>query len=156
MPFFLKKYTPYILLKYSVWYFRCPPIMYPTWFGPTWVEYPLREYSTPCILLYTRVTLRRHISLFPFLKSPLFYNAADVFQFLNKNFLWKSNVLSSSTRIAGGFTLSDFLDKPWSQRCRPFSPPVRAFIFIAHVGFSIPTARRFSWNVADSRSRALH
>ena len=40
-------------------------------------------------------------------------------------------------------------------RCRPF-PPVRALIFIAHkVHFNIPTARRFSSKVANSRSRAF-
>ena len=35
-------------------------------------------------------------------------------------------------QLVGGFTLSDLLDKPRGHRCRPFSPPVRAFIFIAH------------------------
>ena len=41
------------------------------------------------------------------------------------------------------------------HRCRPF-PPVRAFNFYRAKGsFSIPTARRFSSNVADSCSRAF-
>ena len=39
---------------------------------------------------------------------------------------------------------------------RPFYTPVRAFNFVrAFVGLSIPTARRFSLNVANSRSRAF-
>ena len=41
------------------------------------------------------------------------------------------------------------------HRCRPFSPPVRAFIFLLRIGFSIPTARRFSSNVANPRSCAF-
>ena len=40
-----------------------------------------------------------------------------------------------------------------TRRCRPF-PPVRAFI-LSRIGFSIPTARRFSSNVANSRCRAF-
>ena len=42
--------------------------------------------------------------------------------------------------------------------CRPFSLPVciiRAFSVLSRIGFSIPTARRFSSNVANSRCRAL-
>ena len=39
-------------------------------------------------------------------------------------------------------------------RCRPFSPPVRAFSFLSRTGFSILTARRLSSNVANSRPRA--
>ena len=47
------------------------------------------------------------------------------------------------------------LDKLWSQVPSLLSP-VRAFSFYrAYVGFSIPTARRFSSNVANSRSRAF-
>ena len=34
--------------------------------------------------------------------------------------------------LVADFTLSDLLDKPSSQ-VRPFSPPVRAFIFLAHM-----------------------
>ena len=41
------------------------------------------------------------------------------------------------------------------HRCRPFPTPVRAFIFIAHTGFSIPSARRFSSKVANPRCRAF-
>ena len=37
----------------------------------------------------------------------------------------------------------------------PYSPPVRALIFLLRIGFSIPTARRFSSNVANSRSHAF-
>ena len=55
------------------------------------------------------------------------------------------------------FILNKLLDKPWSQvGVYPFipPPPVRAF-FLSRVGFSIPPARRFSSNVAHSRSRAF-
>ena len=56
-------------------------------------------------------------------------------------------------QLVGGFTLSDF----WTSRghrCRPFSPPRYVNSFLSRIGFSIPTARRLSSNVADSRSRA--
>ena len=43
--------------------------------------------------------------------------------------------------------------QPWSQGVYPSPPPVRAFIFLSRTGFSIPTARRFSSNAANSRSR---
>ena len=36
-------------------------------------------------------------------------------------------------QLVGGFTLSDLLDKPWSQvGVASLLPPVRAFNFIAH------------------------
>ena len=40
-------------------------------------------------------------------------------------------------------------------RCRPFSPPARAFI-LSRKAFNIPTASRRSSNVANSRFRAFH
>ena len=39
------------------------------------------------------------------------------------------------------------------HRCRPFFPPVLAFNFSSCIGFSNPTARRFSSSVTSSRSR---
>ena len=41
------------------------------------------------------------------------------------------------------------------HRCRPLSPSVLAFIFVSRKGVDLPTARRFSSTVADSRSRAF-
>ena len=46
--------------------------------------------------------------------------------------------------LVGGFTLDELLGKPWSQAL--FSPPVRVFILLSCMGFSIPTARRISSN----------
>ena len=57
-------------------------------------------------------------------------------------------------QLVGGFTLSDLLDKPWSQ-VSPLLSPGTCLQFLSCIGFSIPTARRFSSNVANSRSRAF-
>ena len=57
-------------------------------------------------------------------------------------------------QLVGGFTLSDLLDKPWSQVSSLF-PTGTCLQFLSRIGFSIPTARRFSSNVANSRSRAF-
>ena len=57
-------------------------------------------------------------------------------------------------QLVGGFTLSDLLDKPWSQ-VPPLFPPGTCLQFLSRIGFSIPTARRFSSNVTNSRSRAF-
>ena len=46
----------------------------------------------------------------------------------------------------------------WTWRghsCRPFSPPGTGLYFPSRIGFSIPTPRRASSNVANSRSRAF-
>ena len=58
------------------------------------------------------------------------------------------------TQLVGGFTLSNFLDKPWSQ-VSSLLPPGTCLQFLWRIGFSIPTARRFSSNVANSHSRAF-
>ena len=50
---------------------------------------------------------------------------------------------------------SDFLDKTWSQ-VSSLLPPGTCLYFLSRIGFSIPTARRFSSNVAKSRSRGFH
>ena len=57
-------------------------------------------------------------------------------------------------QLVGGFTLSDLLDRPWSQ-VSSLLPPGTCLQFLSRIGFSIPTARRFSLNVANSRSRAF-
>ena len=70
--------------------------------------------------------------------------------FFNRHFL-----LSSLTRtMVGGFTLSDLVDKPWSQ-VSSVLPPGTCLHVLSRIGFSIPTARRSSSNVANSRSRAF-
>ena len=56
--------------------------------------------------------------------------------------------------FAEGSTLSNFW-KSRGHRYRPFPPPLCASFF-SRIGFSIPTARRISSNVANSRSRACH
>ena len=53
---------------------------------------------------------------------------------------------SSSLLRVGGFTLSDNLDKPWSRVSSLFPPGVCLHL-VSRIGFSIPTARRFSSNV---------
>ena len=57
-------------------------------------------------------------------------------------------------QLVGGFTLSGLPDKPWSQ-VSSLLPPGTCLQFLSCIGFSIPTARRFSSNVANSRSRAF-
>ena len=43
--------------------------------------------------------------------------------------------------LVGGFTLSNLLDKPWSQ-VSSLLPPGTCLQFLSRIGFSIPTARR--------------
>ena len=50
-----------------------------------------------------------------------------------------SLLLSSSTRMTGGFTLSDLLDKPWSQ-VSSLLPSGTCLQFLSRIVFSIPTA----------------
>ena len=57
-------------------------------------------------------------------------------------------------QLLGGFTLSNLLDKPWSH-LSSLLPPGTCLPFLSRIGFSIPTARRSSSNVANSRSRAF-
>ena len=59
-----------------------------------------------------------------------------------------------AAQLVGGFTLSDLPDKPWSQ-VSSLLPPGKCIQFVSRIGFSIPTARRFSSNAANSRSRAF-
>ena len=49
-------------------------------------------------------------------------------------------------QLVGDFTLSDLRDKPWSQ-VSSLLPPDTCLQFLSRIGFSIPTARRFSSNV---------
>ena len=58
-------------------------------------------------------------------------------------------------QLVGGFTLSDLLDKPWSQVSAPSPSGMCLHFYRAQAWFSIPTARRFSSHVANSRSRAF-
>ena len=50
---------------------------------------------------------------------------------------------------------SDLLDKPWSQ-VSSLLPPGTYLQFLSHIGFTTPTARRLSSNIAKSSSRAFH
>ena len=52
-------------------------------------------------------------------------------------------------QLVGGFTLSNLLDKSWSQVSSPL-PSGTCLHFLSRIGFSIPSARRFSSNVANS------
>ena len=49
-------------------------------------------------------------------------------------------------QLVGDFTLSDLLGKPWSQVSSLLAPGT-CLQFLSRIGFSIPTARRFSSNV---------
>ena len=71
------------------------------------------------------------------------------FFFFNHHFYFPAQLL-----IVGGFTISDLLDKRWSQ-VSSLLPPGTRLQFLSRIGFSIPTARRFSSNFANSRSRAF-
>ena len=64
------------------------------------------------------------------------------------------NVFYFPTQRLRGFALSDISDKPWS-RASSLLPPGTCLRFLSRIGFSIPTARRFSSSVASSRSRAF-
>ena len=55
-------------------------------------------------------------------------------------------------QLVGGFTLIDLLDKPWSQVSS--LPPGTCLQPLSRIRFSLPTARRLTSNVANSRSRA--
>ena len=55
-------------------------------------------------------------------------------------------------QLVAGFTLSDRLDKPWSQMSSILSPGTCLQVS-SRTEFSILTARRFSSNVANSLSR---
>ena len=62
-------------------------------------------------------------------------------------FLFSSSLLLSSLAINSDkkeVLPSTIFWTSRGHRCRPFSPPVRAFVFWWRIGFSIPTARRFS------------
>ena len=54
------------------------------------------------------------------------------------------------TRLLSGFRTSR------GHRCRPSSPPRFSSLILPRIGFSSPTARRFSSSVANPRSRAFH
>ena len=64
-----------------------------------------------------------------------------------------SLLLSRSTRRK--FTLNDLLDKQAVVTGVVPSPPLYVPSILSRIGFSVPTARRFSSNVANSRSRAV-
>ena len=59
-----------------------------------------------------------------------------------------------SAQLLRGFALSDISDNPWSQVSSLLLPGT-CLQFLSCIGFSIPTARRFSSSVASSRSHAF-
>ena len=59
-----------------------------------------------------------------------------------------------AAQLVGDFTLSDLLDNSWSQMLSILSPGT-CLQSLSSIWFSIPTARRFSPNVANSRCRAF-
>ena len=74
-------------------------------------------------------------------KHKLDYFVISYFIFYDHHFCFPA-------KLVGGFTLSDFLYKPWSQVSSLL--PGTCLHFISRTGFSIPTARRFSSNVRYS------
>ena len=68
----------------------------------------------------------------------------DIMVFINHHFYFRA-------QLEGSFTLCDLLDKPWSQ-VSSFLPQYVPSV-LSRVGFSIPTARRFSSTAANSRPR---
>ena len=81
--------------------------------------------------------------------SSRFYFYFIFFLILGNHFYFPAQLV-----LVGYFTLSDLLDKPWSQ-VSSLLPPGTCLQFLSRIGFSIPTARRFSSSVANSRSRAF-
>ena len=80
-----------------------------------------------------------------------------MFWFMNEHvfvFVFVLNHFHFPAQLVGGFTLSNLLDKSWSQVSSPL-PSGTCLHFLSRIGFSIPTARRFSSNAANSRSRAF-
>ena len=90
--------------------------------------------------------------VFPFLKK-IGRGEPDRVHFVFCFFLFFYHHFYFPAQLVGSFTLSDLLDKPWSQ-ASSLLPPGTFLLFLSRIGFSIPTTRRFSLNVANSRSRA--
>ena len=74
------------------------------------------------------------------------------------SYIYQLSLVLATATVSFYLFVSLLLSSLWTScglRCRPFYPPVRAFSFDReYVGFSIPTASRFSSNVANPRSRA--
>ena len=76
----------------------------------------------------------------------MFFPSSDIFVFFNITFT--SQPSSYEVLPSAIFWTSR------GHRCRPFSPRYVP-LFLSRIGFSIPTARRFSSNAAIPRSRAF-
>ena len=101
----------------------------------------LHWYILVYILVYTRN--QHQLSSIKYSTSYRFFS----FLFLNHHFHFPAQLV-----FIGGFTLSDLLDKPWSQVSSSLLPPGTCLQLLSRIGFSVPTARRFLSNVANSRS----
>ena len=109
--------------------------MEPSRYGPVTVHPTCWGVGPRSACTNTRVTQRQTRTLFPNMPRSM---STCLFLFL---FLF--------------LTLTfQLLDKLWSQ-VSYLLPPGTCLQFLSRIGFSIPTARRFSSNVANSRFRAF-
>ena len=112
------------------------------WPGPP----PLHNVAYTCPCGYTEQCSKlsiRHIMGY----APSFNVSTTTVVFFNHHFYFPA-------LLVGGFALGSLLGKPWSQ-VSSLLPPGTFLYFLSRIGLSIPTARRFSSNVANSRSRAF-
>ena len=91
--------------------------------------------------------------VFPFLKK-IGRGEPDRVHFVFCFFLFFYHHFYFPAQLVGSFTLSDLLDKPWSQ-VSSLLPPGTCLQFLSHIGFSIPAVCRFSSNVPNSRYRTF-
>ena len=97
--------------------------------------------------------IRRNVIIGTYCRSPSADNAAVPCQVLASVGIYRIlERMGRSTRRK--FHPQQSFDKPWS-RASFLLPPGTCLRFLSRIGFSIPTARRFSSSVASSRSRAF-
>ena len=95
---------------------------------------------------YQLARRRANSQFFNFPPIPTRHRSTYWFFFQNHHFHFPAQLV--------GFTLSDLLDKPLSQ-VSSLLPPDTCLQFLSRIGFSIPTARQFLSNVANSRTAEL-
>ena len=74
-----------------------------------------------------------------------YYTATASFFFFSNLLLFFDHHFYFPAQLVGGFTLSDLLNKSRGHSCRLFSPPVRAFIFVAHRVQHAPCYVEWKW-----------
>ena len=89
-----------------------------------------RNHFVPCVL-----PQRHGMTLVPLRPEIQCHSSPPFFFVFDHHFFFPA-------QLFGGFTLSDLLDKPWSQ-VPSLLPPGTCLPFLSRIGFSIPTARRF-------------